>query len=235
LTVGNYCDDCREDALLSAEPLPTMDRSTLRERVLQALRSAITSGAYRPGDHLGEVELAGRLGVSRGTVREALRHLQQEGLVQVGMRGMLRVNSLSAEEIQGLFRVRAAIEGLAVTEIISGPGRKKAVTALRKAVKSLADADDDFAARVEADLGFHLKLCELSGNTMLVESWRHLEGRIRVTIMNRGPEGAPSMMTPARHSPIIDAIDNGDLDKALEVVHEHMTAAADHFSGAADS
>lgn len=215
---------------MSVEPLPTMDRSTLRERVLQALRSAITSGAYRPGDHLGEVELAERLGVSRGTVREALRHLQQEGLVRAGMRGMLRVNSLSAEEIQGLFRVRAALEGLAVTEVIGSPGREKAVAALREAVEVLARAGDDFAARVEADLGFHLKLCELSGNAMLVESWRHLEGRIRITIMNRGPEGAPTMMTPTRHSPIIDAIEAGDLDKALEVVEEHMTAAAAHFT-----
>ena len=212
------------------EPLPVIDRSTLRERALQALRSAVTSGAYRPGDHLGEVELAERLGVSRGTVREALRHLQQEGLVRAGMRGMLRVNSLSTEEIQGLFRVRAALEGLAVTEIIGRPDREQAVTALRAAVETLAQAGDDFATRVEADLGFHLRLCELSGNAMLVESWRHLEGRIRITIMNRGPEGAPAMMTPTRHSPIIDAIESGDLDKAVEVVHEHMAAAADHFT-----
>jgi len=212
------------------EPLPVIDRSTLRERALQALRSAVTSGVYRPGDHLGEVELAERLGVSRGTVREALRHLQQEGLVRAGMRGMLRVNSLSTEEIQGLFRVRAALEGLAVTEIIGRPDREQAVAALRAAVETLAQAGDDFATRVEADLGFHLRLCELSGNAMLVESWRHLEGRIRITIMNRGPEGAPAMMTPARHSPIIDAIESGDLDKAVEVVHEHMAAAADHFT-----
>src|SRR3712207_9551360 len=77
--------------------LSALDRSTLRERSLEALRSAILSGRYRPGDHLGEVELAGSLGVSRGTVREALRHLQQEGLVTSGNRGMLRVNSLTPE------------------------------------------------------------------------------------------------------------------------------------------
>ncbi len=47
---------------MSVEPLGNIDRSTLRERALQALRSAVTSGAYRPGDHLGEVELANRLG-----------------------------------------------------------------------------------------------------------------------------------------------------------------------------
>lgn len=45
---------------------------------------AITSGQYRPGDHLSEVELGNKLGVNRGTVREALRHLQQEGVITVG-------------------------------------------------------------------------------------------------------------------------------------------------------
>jgi DNA-binding GntR family transcriptional regulator len=217
---------------VSVEPLPNIDRSTLRERVLKALRSAITSGAYRPGDHLGEVELAGRLGVSRGTVREALRHLQQEGLVTAGNRGMLRVNTLSAEEIRGLFAVRAALEGLAVTEIIARPDRSAPVAALRAAVDDLAAAGEDFAAKVEADLGFHVRLCELSGNPMLVESWRHLEGRIRVTIMNRDPEEAPAMMTAGRHAPIIEAIERGDLPGALAVVEEHMAAAADHFTGA---
>jgi DNA-binding GntR family transcriptional regulator len=217
---------------VSVESLPNIDRSTLRERVLQALRTAITSGAYRPGDHLGEVELAARLGVSRGTVREALRHLQQEGLVLAGTRGMLRVNSLSAEEIRGLFRVRAALEGLAVSEIIASPERDAAVASLRSAVSALDDAGQDFAARVEADLGFHMRLCELSGNAMLLESWRHLEGRIRVTIMSRDPEEAPAMMTRGRHAPIVEAIERGDLAGAVDVVEAHMTAAADHFASA---
>jgi DNA-binding GntR family transcriptional regulator len=216
---------------VSIEPLQSIDRSTLRERVLKALRAAITSGQYRPGDHLGEVDLAANLGVSRGTVREALRHLQQEGLVTAGIRGMLRVNSLSAAEIRGLFRVRAALEGLAVTEIIASPNRAAAVSALRSAITLLSDAGEDFAAQVEADLGFHMRLCELSGNLMLVESWRNLEGRIRVTIMNRAPDEAPAMMTRGRHTPIIDAIENGDLAGAITVVEEHMAAAADHFAG----
>ena len=95
---------------MSAEPLPSLDRSTLRERALQSLRAAITSGRYRPGDHLGEVELASLLGVSRGTVREALRHLQQEGLVTAGNRGMLRVSTVTPQEVRELFRVRAALD-----------------------------------------------------------------------------------------------------------------------------
>jgi DNA-binding GntR family transcriptional regulator len=69
-----------EEVEVTLEPLAGLDRSTLRERAREAVRTAIISGKYRPGDHLGEVELATYLGVSRGTVREAMRHLQQEGL-----------------------------------------------------------------------------------------------------------------------------------------------------------
>jgi DNA-binding GntR family transcriptional regulator len=214
------------------EPLSSLDRSTLRERALVALRSAITSGRYRPGDHLAEVELGAHLGVSRGTVREALRHLQQEGLVTAGNRGMLRVNSLSPVEVRELFRVRAALEGLAVSEIIASPKRDSAVSTLRTMLDQLANADLDFAGRVEADLGFHLKLCELSGNSMLVSAWRSLEGRIRVAIMNGGPARAPSMMSRDRHAPIIDAIESGDVAAAVRVVEEHMATAAGHFASA---
>jgi DNA-binding GntR family transcriptional regulator len=99
-------NETKED-LLTVDSLSHLDRSTLRERTLQALRAAITSGEYRPGDHLSEAELATGLGVSRGTVRQALRHLQQEGLVTAGHRSMLRVASLSMEEVRELFRVRA--------------------------------------------------------------------------------------------------------------------------------
>src|SRR5918912_2473787 len=115
---------------MSTEPLPSLDRSTLREKALDALRAAITSGQYRPGDHLGEVELAGHLGVSRGTVREAMRPLQQEGLVTAGARGMLRVRSHTAAEVRELFEVRAALEGLAVRLLIASPQREALVTEL---------------------------------------------------------------------------------------------------------
>ena len=221
---------------VTVEPLTSLDRSTLRERALVALRSAITSGQYRPGDHLGEVELAGHLGVSRGTVREALRHLQQEGLVTAGNRGMLRVNSLTPEEVRELFRVRAALEGLAAAEITASAERDTAVMRLREALAKLADAEGDFAARVEADLGFHLLLCQLAGNSMLVEAWRNLEGRIRVAIMNRDPDEAPlPMMSRDRHAPIIEAIERGDAPAAVAVVEEHMAAAAEHFADPRDA
>jgi len=214
---------------MSAEPLGNLDRSTLRERALEALRTAITSGRYRPGDHLGEVELGAHLGVSRGTVREALRHLQQEGLVTVGARNRLRVTSVSPKEVRELFRVRAALEGLAAAEIMASPAKDAAVATLRDALSQLGD-DGDFAAKLEADLGFHLLLCRLSGNAMLVDAWRYLEGRIRVTIINGESAGTPSMMSRDRHAPIVDAIEGGDVAGAREIVEQHMAAAAEKYA-----
>jgi Transcriptional regulators len=218
---------------VSIESLSALDRSTLRERSLEALRSAILSGRYRPGDHLGEVELAGSLGVSRGTVREALRHLQQEGLVTAGNRGMLRVNSLTSAEVHELFRVRAALEGLAVREVIASPRRESAAETLRAAVERLSDEDEP-AVRMEADLAFHLLLCQLSGNSMLVEAWQRLEGRMRVAILNGAAWQAP-MMARDRHVPIVEAIERGDVEAAVRVVDEHMAGAAEHFAEATDS
>ncbi|BCJ60882.1 GntR family transcriptional regulator [Micromonospora endophytica] len=214
---------------MTAETLTSLDRRTLRERALNALRLAIISGQYRPGDHLGEVELAGRLGVSRGTVREALRHLQQEGLVTPSARGMLRVRSHSATEVRELFQVRAALEGLAVRLIIASPKRRAAVAALRGALADLNEQHGDFMAHVEADKAFHLLLCELSGNSMLATAWRQLAGRIRVTIMARG-EGQAALMSGDYHAPIVDSIEAGDVNRAVEVLEQHMEAAAERLA-----
>jgi DNA-binding GntR family transcriptional regulator len=117
---------------LTIELLSNVGRSAVREHALDCLRSAITSGQYRPGDDLSEVELAQHLGVGRGTVRQALRHLQQEGLVTAGKRSMLRVKNLSALEVRELFRVWAALEGLAVRQLMASPDVATSVRKLRR-------------------------------------------------------------------------------------------------------
>ncbi|GAA4975027.1 GntR family transcriptional regulator [Kineococcus glutinatus] len=215
---------------MAVEPLPSLDRSTLRERALVAVRSAILTGRYGPGDHLGEVELAGSLGVSRGTVREALRHLQQEGLVVAGARGMLRVRALSPQEVRELFAVRAALEGLAISELIASPRRQEAAARLRAELERLEEDPDDVLASLEADLGFHLLLCQLAGNSMLVDAWRHLEGRMRVTIMSFGETTAKGLMSAQRHLPIVEAVERGEVPAARAVIEAHMAGAAEAYA-----
>ncbi len=145
-------------------------------------------------------------------------------------RNMLRVSTISAKEVRELFRVRAALEGLAVAEIIASPERENSVATLREALSRLTDSHGDFAAKLEADLNFHLLMCRLSGNSMLVDAWRYLEGRIRVTIMNYESADRPSMMSRDRHAPIVDANESGDVPAAVRVIEQHMAAAAQQYA-----
>lgn len=90
-----------------------LEKKSLREQALIALRSAITSGELEPGRHLVETELSEMLQISRGTLREALRQLEQEGLVSAGARGRLSVRHLDVKEIRDIFAVRGVLESLA--------------------------------------------------------------------------------------------------------------------------
>lgn len=215
---------------MSTDALPSLDRSTLRERALVVLRSAIFSGQYAPGDHLGEVEIAGRLSISRGTVREALRHLEQEGLVTAGLRGMLRVRVLSPDEVRELYRVRGALEALAVTELIASPRRQEAVGVLEAALVKLNGATG-LVEQIDLDLGFHALLCELSGNTMLLKAWRQLEGPTRVVVMSAAAgQDREVTLSADHHRPIVRAIEQGDAQAARAVIDEHMLEAAERLT-----
>ncbi|MDI2029316.1 GntR family transcriptional regulator [Saccharopolyspora sp. TS4A08] len=215
---------------MTEEALRSLDRMTLRERALVALREAILTGRYGPGDHLGEVEIASQLSISRGTVREALRHLQQEGLVTPGVRGMLRVRSLSAAEIDELFRVRCALEGQAVAEIVESDGLPQIVTELNASLDKLEAATGDLAEQLEADLAFHAQLCALSGNSILLDTWRHLEGPIRVVVMSASTENRRFPMSAGHHRPIVEAIERGDAETAVRVLREHMKSAVERLN-----
>ncbi len=216
------------------DALCALERSSLRERCLLALRSALTSGRFAPGDHLNEVELAAIFDVSRATVREALRHLQQEGLVASGSRGMLHVRRLDGVDIREIYGVRAALEALAAEALCGLPERRQVTAALRAGLARLRRHEGDLSAQIEADLAFHLKLCELSGNRTLLRSWRSIEGSIRITIMHAGLERALNNMAVERHLPIVDAIERGDGASARAVVFAHMSQAAERLVQALD-
>ena len=216
---------------MTAEPLSDLDRSTLRERALEALRSAITSVEYKPGDHLSEVALAGHLGVSRGTVREALRHLQQEGLVTAENRNMLRVSTVSPKEVRGLFRVRAALEGLAVAEIIALPERAAAVATLRTAPSRSPPTATATSRRSWRPISASTCCCaRCRGTRCSSRPGATSRAGSGVTIMNCETDNAPSMMARKRHAPIVEAIERGDVADAKSVVEQHMAAAAQQYA-----
>jgi DNA-binding GntR family transcriptional regulator len=140
------------------------------------------------------------------------------------------VHSLSPVEIRDLFQVRGALEGLAVTLIIASPGRNAAVATLRDALSTLDDPSHDLSAHMDADLGFHLLLCQLSENSVLVDAWRYLEGRVRITILSDGDQHHSNLMSGSYHAPIVDAIEAGDSAEAVKVLQDHMARAADRLA-----
>lgn len=133
-----------------------LERTSLRQQALDALRRAISVGELPPGTHLVETELSEMLKISRGTLREALRELQQEGLVSAGSRGRLSVRNLDAKEIRDVFAVRGALESLAAVGLSEMSGRTEIIAELRKAVDNMdRAAQNDIEARIESDLDFH--------------------------------------------------------------------------------
>ena len=97
----------------AAPALVGLTKTNLREQALISLRVAITSGQIPPETQMVETELSEQLGISRGTLREAMCQLQQEGLLVARARGRLFVRRLGPKEITDLFTVRSALEALA--------------------------------------------------------------------------------------------------------------------------
>ena len=165
---------------VDAPSLLRLEKTSLREQALTALRRAITTGQLPPGTHLVETELSEALQISRGTLREAMRQLQQEGLISAGARGRLSVRHLDAKEIKDIFNVRAALESLAARELAARPDRADAVAACARRWTTWSDwAASNLEDRIEADLKFHRTMCQLSGNETLLHPgrrWRAASG-----------------------------------------------------------
>lgn len=209
----------------------TLDKRTLRENATQLIRRLITSGELAPGMHLVETRLSGTLGVSRGTIREALRPLQTEGLVVTDGRGHLYVRQTSHAEIREVFDVRGALETLAAARLASRADRASIAATLRDALAPLQNQDLTFEEQIGVDLHFHETLCALTGNQTLLTSWRQLIGQIEMMIIAAGPDRARDRMRHPEHIGIADAIAAGDPAVAHDTVAQHLTEFALKYLG----
>jgi len=208
------------------EGLGAIERITRRERILDRLRAAVTAGELPPGTHLGETELSASLGVSRGTLREALRHLEEEGLLTKDSRGRLWVRVVTPSEVRDIFDVRFALESMAAEVACRREDLDVVVAQLRDALARLERSEGGtIHEQVAADLAFHEAICRASGNETLVESWRRVSGLARAVITAAGHETAVLNMSAARHAPILDAIASGDGSLASSVLREHTATA----------
>ncbi|HET9647133.1 MAG TPA: GntR family transcriptional regulator [Microlunatus sp.] len=221
--------------MTAAPGLVGLTKVNLREQALASLRTAITSGQLPPESPMVETELSDQLGISRGTLREAFRQLQQEGLLTAKARGRLYVRKLGPKEIADVFAVRSALEALAASTLAQRADRGAAVAELRRLLDAMdrAMADVDLEGRIEADLAFHRALCRLTDNDMLLHTWETIEGSIRMSIMWGGTQRAVGNMDVPRHQAVVDAIETGSADRAATAVRDHMAWAATNLTAQA--
>jgi GntR family transcriptional regulator, trigonelline degradation regulator len=152
----------------------------LRRQVLQVLRNSIISGRLRPGERLVERELISMMAVSRTVVREALRQLESEGLVAIIPNKGPVVRTLTVEEAQDLYAIRAVLEGLAA-RLFTEQAHPEEVQQLEDALIKAAEAykTHDPEKILEAKNGFYDVLFAGARSQTLSSMIGMLHGRIR--------------------------------------------------------
>lgn len=209
------------DGSMGRQPRLAQKPTTLRAHAEAVVRDMVLSGRLAPGQRINEVELAGQLEISRGILREALRGLEQEGLVvSTPHRGAV-VRQLSSEEAMEISEVRLALETTAARRIARGP-LEPALGVLESRYAGLERLiDAPYAARMRADLTFHEAVCECSGNVALLKSWRALMGSYIAMLLSVGPR-LVTLLEPERHRPLLEAIISRDQAVIESAWREHF-------------
>ena len=208
LAARQESDADRAIAMLRTHSLPGL--------VQQELTRMILAGEFAAGAKLNEVDLALRLGVSRGPVREAFRALEESGLVRLEKNRGVFVREISVEEASEFFEVRAALEGL-IGQLAARRIAIDEIEALRTVVRRMQQvhksrrADEYFALNVE----FHDLLARAARNNALLAHYRGIVNQLdlyrRATIAHGSDHIAQST---AEHEAIIDAVAARDEQRA---------------------
>jgi len=204
----------------------------LRQQVLEALRRAIVSGRLAPGQRLTERALIEMLGVSRTVIREALRQIEAEGLVEIIPNKGPVVRKLSAAEAKDLYRIRAVLEGLAARLFAENAGEAD-VGQLSDALESikLAYRGTDGELALEAKSKFYEILYRGGRSDTLGSMLAMVQARIwrwravGLTHPNRAHERLNESLENL--SRLVSAIRAKDGDAAEQITRDEVSKAAD--------
>ncbi|MBA3449699.1 MAG: GntR family transcriptional regulator [Chloroflexia bacterium] len=201
--------------------LPELTHFSLRLRTTNVLRKAIVEGRLKPGDRIVEDEVSDQLKVSRGPVREALRQLEQEGLVVSFPYRGTEVVGVSQEEVDEiLVPIRLTLERFAFRHAL--PRLTDAeLDELADLVAAMRDAAAaaDLDRLAEDDVRFHELVISRSGHPHCLQIWKTIEPRVRAHFRRDAPVH-PS--PPEEHQELLDALRTRDEATVLAVVEQHI-------------
>ncbi len=206
----------------------TEQRTDAAARAYRAIHDMTVNFQIAPDARLNEVDLAGRLGMSRAPVREALNRLVADGLVTFAPGRGFRCRRLSAKEIGDLYGVRCDLEMAAVREaaVRHDPGRARDLLDRWTAV--LADeATTDIGTLIAADETFHADLVGLSGNLERVRILHNINARIRFVRRINLDDDARRHASLSEHLPILRSVLDGQGEAAARQLADHLAMSSD--------
>ncbi len=208
--------------------LHQLKTQSIHEQTLDVIRNAILNGEFKPGYVLTETEIASQLGVSRAPIREALRILNTEGLVETIPYHGSSVRLLSKNDIHELYSMRITLETFALKQIIaqSNPDHVAKLRDLYEQMEQAGKAKDIKAVNT-IDREFHDDLIGMSNHGLLQSIWQTVAMRVRQVMALRNRRNSDLTQIARNHIPIIDAIEAGDEALAIRLLEQHIESAGD--------
>lgn len=202
-----------------------LESSSLVELTLRRLRREILSGALTPGERLVEEHLTQRFGTSRAPLREALRQLAQQGLIEHLPRRGVRVAELSGADADELFALRNVLERYAVETAYAQPGGVS-LGGLTSAWQQMAEAalSGDAFAENNAHQRFHVEVVALPGQRHLLAAFEPVILKLQLlmaTNLRLEAEHRDAAEGVERHRRLLDAVASGDLATAVDALASH--------------
>lgn len=201
----------------------------LRERVADVLRAAILDGTLPPGSALVEKAIAADLDISRAPVREAIRMLAQEGLVDsVPYKGS-SVRKLTPRDVTEVYSMRGLLERYAIRRLL---GHRDTLADTVRKLRHICDAmqksaeANDLKELSGNDERFHRTLIELADHDLLLDTWALIGLRARHVMGLRNAQMRDPLRVAANHRAIVDAIASGDLEQSLALMTAHIESGA---------
>ena len=210
----------------SLKPIKT--QTLLADQVYENLSHAILTRQIKPGQHLVEQPLADQLSVSRVSIREAIRRLAQDGLVEIiPSKGSFVVN-LTADDVKEIYKLRSALEVIALEEIMThrSPGALSELDLIVSKMISLEQHEDRLQG-ASLDNQFHRTLMNLSGLDRTVRIWEQMSTQITMVIYTVSNYYPSYQGLVERHAKLIYLMRTGNVDKARTYLQEHVQQGAE--------
>ncbi len=210
-----------------------LDRKSLAERVADELRDLVLLEKLKPGAAIPERETAEALGISRTPLRESLRILAAEGLIEIAPNKPPRVGDPSLDEIKSLLQVQGALEGLAGALACTNATNKEieAIRQMETAMRESSNAEQgtDSLAFFQLDMKFHEAIVTASGNTALQSTHRTYNGRLWRARFISSRLQVNRAATLSQHADIVSALEARDASACSDALKTHLATGYENI------